>query len=196
MKLLILLLLTTIQISYASIVKSPIINYEGPITTNKIRQVMLFIYTNKDKFYEKNITIIINSSGGQSDAAFQLMDFFDLMRSKNYKINIIVNNLCASACFSIFQYADYKAITNGSVLMTHRSFYIIGYPFLDLRVRNNDSFQIDLDFAIKECSKLEKKEYFKDNCIAKILYLKDCETYFFIAEDMQYMGLVDFIIKE
>jgi ATP-dependent protease ClpP protease subunit len=67
----------------------------------------------------KEVTLLINSPGGQVIPGFMFIDDMELVKSRGVKIRCVVPNLAASMAFHILAHCDSRYSLNSAVLLWH-----------------------------------------------------------------------------
>ena len=65
------------------------------------------------------VTLLINSPGGQVLAGLQFVDIMELVKSRGTKIRCVVPNLAASMAFHILAHCDSRFSLNSAILLWH-----------------------------------------------------------------------------
>ena len=169
--------------------KNVFFNYSGAISQTGLNQLKLLIYQNKNKLQNKTVNITINSTGGHVKAALDFIYFMNLYQANGYKFNILVDGDCMSACFPIFQSADFKGITSNCVLMIHRSY--LAFPF-GITFYTDYTASLDHIMTIYECQNNFKLDY----CYDTIMEMKQKDFYIHDTNLMLEFGFIDTVINK
>jgi len=108
-------------------------HYNASINKRYIKQLIMLINQDvRDPSDAVYIKISLNSGGGTVQEGFKLIDLFEKLRRRGYKIHVHCKERCASMAFTILRAADLRTMDTTTQLMTHHLYTkwtLGGYSF-------------------------------------------------------------------
>lgn len=162
-----------------------IINEISNYTFSSIYKEIKEIIKNK---YKDEILIVINSTGGDCDQAFAILDLLNMIPNK--KIGITIGK-CYSAANIIFLNCDEKYMTEHAVFMYHG--VSVGLDENQYDIDNLKNHLMNLEYRSNRMnSLLSKKTKIPSEILEKSKYSSN--NNFLFADDCLKYGIVDKII--